>query len=85
MSPLPEVIASYTAYLHARTHAQSKTTISGDHADINISIGEKTMALAFQRHGRQWSLASAELRHGGQTATFTRGRLTEAVTALLRP
>jgi len=82
---VPQVIASYAAYLQARTRTIPQATVRGDHADLTLSIGTKALVVAFQLRQREWSLRSAELRHGERTATFTRGQLAEAVTALLRP
>ncbi len=80
-----QVIASYAAYLHASTHLAPETTVAGDHAQLNISVGDKTLVLTFHLRSREWTLHKAELRRRGQTATFTRGELAEAVAALLRP
>jgi len=53
---VPQVIASYGAYLHTRTHLPPETTLTGDHAQLNISIGDKTLVLAFHLRSREWSL-----------------------------
>jgi len=82
---VPQVIASYAAYLHTRTHLAPETTVTGDHAQLNVSVGDKTLALTFHLRSREWSLRSAELRSSHEIATFTRGELAEAVAALLRP
>lgn len=81
---VPQVVASYAAYLHARTHHAPETTVTGDHAQLGLSIGDKTLVLAFHVRSREWSLHRAELRHGEHTVTFTRGHVLDAVTALLR-
>lgn len=83
--PVPQVVATYAAYLRARTHAAPSATVSGDHAEVSLSIGDKALMLAFHCNHREWALRSAEVRRGEQVAAFTRGELTEAVDALLEP
>ncbi len=82
---VPQVVASYAAYLHTRTHLPPETTVTGNHAQLNVSVGERTLVLAFHLRSREWALRSAELRCGQKIATFTLGELAEAVAALLRP
>ena len=82
--PVPQVIASYAAYLRTRTHAERGITIRGDDAEVNVSAGDQTLTLAF-RYCRDWALRTGGLRHGAHTTRFSRGELAEAVDTLLRP
>lgn len=81
---LPQVIASYAGYLHARTRTAPETTVAGKQAQISVTASGKTLVLAFRRRQREWSLHSTELRRGEHTTAFARGRVLDAVTALLR-
>ncbi len=85
LAPVPQVVATYATYLRARAHAAPSATVSGDQAEVSLSIGDKTLVLAFHCNHREWALRRAEVRRGEQAATFTRGELTEAVGALLEP
>lgn len=82
---VPRVVASYAVYLHARTRAVPEATVVGDRAGLVLAVGDTTLVLEFGCRGRDWSLRSAEVRSGEQTATFARGELAAAVTALLHP
>lgn len=83
-APVPEVIASYAAYLRIRTRAEPQITARAASAEVSVAAGGKTLVLAF-RYSKKWALRSAGLRHGAQTVTFSRGELAEAMAALLRP
>ncbi len=81
--PVPQVVASYAAYLRTRTRAEPQVSVAGDRAQVGVSVRGKTLVLAFQVRRREWSLDGAELRCGEQVAAFGRHELTRAVTALL--
>jgi len=81
---VPRVIASYAAYLRTRTRAEPEITVRSDQAEISVTADDKTLTLDF-RHTREWALRSAALRHGAHTTRFSRGKLAEALDALLRP
>jgi len=80
---MPQVVASYAAYLYIRTHTAPVTTVTSDRAELGLTIRDKALVLAFECRNREWSLRRAEVRHGDQSAAFTRGELAAAVTALL--
>lgn len=82
--PVPQVIASYVAYLRTRTRAEPDISIRGDDAEVSVSAGDQTLTLAF-RYSRDWALRSAGLRYGARTTRFSRGELAEAVDALVQP
>lgn len=82
---VPQVVASYATYLRTRTGASPATSVTGDHAALTLSIGDRILVLAFECQRREWSLRSAEVRNGDQATAFARGKLAGAVTALLRP
>jgi hypothetical protein len=84
-TPVPHVVASYAAYLNTRTRATPDTAISGDDAQLTVSIGTKILLLAFKYRHTDWYLRSTELRDGDQTTTYARGELAKAVAALMRP
>jgi len=84
-APEPQVVASYTAYLRTRTHADPEINIRGDQAEVAVTAGDKTLVLAFRQRSREWALHNARLRRGAHAVTFSRGQLTEAVAALLGP
>lgn len=69
---VPQVVASYAAYLRAKTHATPEVTVTGDQAELTLTVGDKTLRLAFECHRREWSLRRAELHRSEQAATFTR-------------
>jgi len=71
---VPQVIASYAAYLHTRTHLAPETTVTGENAQLIVSVDDKTLMLALDLRSRAWSLRSAELRRDQDIATFTRRR-----------
>jgi hypothetical protein len=59
-------------------------TVNSDQADVRISIGGSALVLEFRcRANKEWSLSSAEVQHGAQTATFPRGQLADATAAFL--
>lgn len=82
---VPQVVASYAAYLKKRTLAAPQATVTGEHAELSVTVGGKTLVLAFECRTREWSMHSAEIRRGELTAAYTRGQLARAVTALLAP
>jgi hypothetical protein len=47
---VPQVVASYATYLRARTHTEPEATIAGDHAELAVGTGQKTLVLAFDCH-----------------------------------
>jgi len=82
-APIPQVVASYAAYLRTRTHAEPEITVRSDQAEVAVTAGDKTLVLAFRQRNRGWALHNAGLRLGGHSVTFSRGQLAEAVAALL--
>lgn len=71
--------------VQARTNAAPETIVNGDHAKVSISIGNKTLLLAFEYLRVEWTLCRTDLFFGDHTATYVQGELAEAATALLRP
>ncbi len=82
---IPQVVASYAAYLRTRTGTAPEITLSGDHAEASLTIGDRTLVLALSRRSREWSLNSAVIKRAAQTAAFGRGELAAAVATLLQP
>jgi hypothetical protein len=81
---VPGVVGRYAAYLCARTHVTPQTAVDGDQAVVRVSIDDAVLVLAFRCSGKnEWSLRSAEVQRGTQTAAFTRGQLARATAVLL--
>lgn len=83
-APIPQVVASYATYVQIRTGATPQITVTGEHAELAVSIADKTLTLAFDCR-RGWSLHGTEVRRGEQTTAYSRGQLAEAVAAFLTP
>ena len=81
--PVPQVVGSYAAFLHVRTRTAPEVTVIGDGAEVTVTVEDRTLALAFQRQRREWSLCGAEVRCGEQAVAFSRGDLVSAIAALL--
>jgi len=82
--PVPQVVASYAAYLRTRTQAEPEVSVAASHA-AQVSVGRMgtTLTLTFGCRKGEWSLDSAEVRRSEQTSTFKRRELAKAVAALL--
>jgi hypothetical protein len=81
---VPALVSNYAAYLRARTHVIPEITVSGDRADVCVSVGDSVLVLVFRCSSQDdWSLRSAEVRRGAQTASFTCGQIVRATAALL--
>jgi hypothetical protein len=81
--PVPQVVASYAAYLHASAHAEPQVTVTGGRAEVSVTARGSTLVLAFGVRQRAWALDAAELRCGEQARRFGRRELARAVAALL--
>ena len=80
---VPQVVASYAGYLHARTGADPQVSVTGFRAEVSAAVRARTLVLAFGCRGGGWSLDSAEIRDGETTTAFGRHELARAVAALL--
>ena len=81
--PIPAIVRHYAAILTAWSHATPETSLQGSRAELRLSVGSKTFVAVFGRRKKNWSVRSIEIRHGDQTATFTRSELTTALNVLL--
>jgi len=78
------VVRRYRAYLCAKIHVTPDTTVDADQAVVRVSIDDAVLVLAFRCSGKnEWSLRSAEVQRGTQTAAFARGQLARATAVLL--
>src|SRR6266566_3084208 len=69
--PVPQVVASYAAYLRTRTQTEPEVSVAGSRtAQVSLSSKDKTLTLTFGCHKGEWSLESAEIRRSEQTTTF---------------
>lgn len=82
---IPQVVASYATYLHIRTQAEPHIIVTGEHAEVSLTINDKTLALTFDYRRQEWSLRRAETHHGEQTTAYTQGQLAEATDTFLTP
>ncbi|HEY5987466.1 MAG TPA: hypothetical protein VIV12_13995 [Streptosporangiaceae bacterium] len=83
-APVPEVVARYAAYLYAKTHLTAEITVNSDHAQAQVAADDKALVLVFRCRAKdEWSLRSAEVQRGAQTATFVRRQVAEATAAFL--
>ncbi len=80
---VPQVVASYAAYVRTRAQAEPDTSVSGDRAQVSVTRNGRTLVLAFGRRKREWILDSAEVRRGEHAAKFGRHELAKAMAALL--
>ncbi len=80
---VPAMIRHYATYLRAKARITPETSIDGGKAEVRISTGEKMLVLVFGCRKKKWSLRTAEIRHGEQTTSFTRGELAKAIAELL--
>ena len=82
--PVPQVVASYAAYLRTRTQTEPEVSVVGSRAaQVSVGSKDKTLTLTFGRRSREWSLDGADVRHGEQLTRFNRRELARAVAALL--
>ena len=82
-APVPAVVSQYAAYLQAKAQVTPEITVNGNQADVRISTGDSAIVLEFRCPGKEWTLHSAEVQRGAQTATFSRGQLANATAAFL--
>jgi hypothetical protein len=81
--PIPAMVRHYAAYLQTWVRVTPETSVSGNQAELRLRFGRKIFVLAFRCRKKSWSLHRIEIRHGEQTATFTRGELDKAIATLL--
>jgi hypothetical protein len=81
--PIPAMIRHYAAYLQTWVRVTPETSVSGNQAEVRLRFGRKVFVLAFACRKKSWSLRRIEIRHGEQTATFTRGELDKAIATLV--
>lgn len=82
--PVPEAVRRYAAYLYAKADLTAEITVDRDQADVRVSIGDTALVLVFRCCGKdEWSLRSAEVQRGAQTATFARGQVAKATAMFL--
>jgi hypothetical protein len=65
---VPQVIASYAAYLQAKAHGAPAVTMAGDRAEIRVQVGSKSLVLALRCRRGEWALHGSELRWGEHRA-----------------
>ena len=81
--PIPAMVGHYAAYLRTWVRVTPETSVSGNQAELRLRFGRKVFVLAFCCRKKSWSLHRIEIRHRGQTATFTRDELDKAIATLL--
>jgi hypothetical protein len=72
-APLPAIICHYAAILRSWAYAAPETSVHGNRAELQLSLGSKIFAAIFGCRKKNWSLRRIEVRRGEETATFARG------------